>query len=288
LARKRPKALGPAQGSEPSGALYVNAWLFDGMDPDTWIPGIKRLGLDGVEVRATQLYQDDMGALWSKLASHGLRVGAVHAGVDMTPFSFGSIASNVASDREPTLEWLELTMELMQAAGIKRLILYPGYIKYGSPPGYNSRMTLASLNRLKTKAQNCGVCIIIETAYGQEAYPHTANLQSLISSVNSSWVKAGMNTANTQLLEGSFSTALANTLDYVHLSNYTPLSNAMKKNNYTPLTVGEISASSLKSILSGRRNAGRATCIYMLQPDNPLGALGDFFKKDQGEGLRPN
>ncbi|MEI6297798.1 MAG: hypothetical protein WCO84_09270, partial [bacterium] len=93
LAMSRPAVLRPAQSNEPAGALYVNAWLFDGVHPNTWIPAIKQLGLNGVEIRATQLYKDDMAALWSKLANQGLRVGAVHAGVDMTPFSFGSIAS---------------------------------------------------------------------------------------------------------------------------------------------------------------------------------------------------
>jgi hypothetical protein len=279
LAMSRPSALSPAQGSEPSGALYVNAWLFDGMSPDTWIPAVKYLGLKGVEIRATQLYRDDMAALWSKLASQGLRVGAVHAGVDMPPFSFGSIASNVVSDREPTLQWLELTMELMRDAGINRLILYPGYTKYGSPAGYNSNVTLASLNRLKTKAQSCGVTIMVETAYGQDTYATTSSLQGLISSVNSSWVKTGMNTANTQLTEGSFSTTYAQTWDYVHLSNYKLLPNGLKRNNYTPLTDGVITTSTFNSILSSRQGSGRATCIYMLNPDRPIGVLCDFLNK---------
>ena len=278
LAMKRPSALSPAQGSEPSGALYVNAWLFDGVHPNTWVPTVKQLGLNGVEIRATQLYHDNMGALWSKLATQGLRVGAVHAGVDMTPFSFGSIASDLDSDREPTLQWLELTMELMRDAGIKRLILYPGYKVYGDSSPYKSSQTLASLNRLKTKAQSCGVTIMVETAQGQETYPQTSNLQSLISRVDSPWVEVGMNTANTQLAEGSFSTSLANTLDYVHLSNFKPLSNGWKRSNYAPLTGGQISTDSLNSILASRKSSGRATCIYMLQPEDPLGALSDFLK----------
>ena len=278
LAKRRPAPLRPAQGSEPSGALYVNAWLFDDTDPNTWIPSVKQLGLNGVEIRAMQLYQDNMGALWSKLASQGLRVGAVHAGVDMTPFSFGSIASDLDSDREPTLQWLELTMELMRDAGIKRLILYPGYKVYGDSSPYKSGQTLASLNRLKTKARSCDVTIMVETAQGQETYPQTSNLQSLISRVDSPWVKAGMNTANTQLAEGSFSTSLANTLDYVHLSNFKPLSNGWKRSNYAPLTGGQISTGSLNSILASRKSSGRATCIYMLQPEDPLGALSDCLK----------
>jgi hypothetical protein len=278
LARKRPPALRPAQGSESSGALFVNAWLFDGEDPKIWIPAIKKLGLNGVEIRATQLFGDNMPALWSMLASQGLRVGAVHAGVDLTPFSFGSIASDLDSDRLPTLEWLELTMELMRDAGIKRLVLYPGYKVYGDSSPYKSSQTLASLNRLKTKAQSCGVTIMVEVAQGQETYPQTANLQSLIASVNSPWVKAGMNTANTQLAEGSFSTPLANTLDYVHLSNYKPLTNGWKRSNYAPLTDGEMPVATLCAVLADRQSTGRATCIYMLNPNNPLGALGDFLK----------
>ncbi|MCX6873372.1 MAG: sugar phosphate isomerase/epimerase [Verrucomicrobia bacterium] len=279
LAMIRPAALGPAQGGEPSGALYVNSWLYDGLDPDTWLPAVKSLGLDGVEIRAAQLYRDDMAALWSKLGSHGLRVGAVHAGADMPPFSFGSIASDLHSDREPTLQWLELTMELMQDAGIKRLILYPGYKVYGSGSPYTSSQTLASLSRLKTKAQSCGVTIMVETAYGQETYLQTANLQGLISSVDSPWVKVGMNTANTWLAEGSFSTPLANTLDYVHLSSFKPLTNGWKRSNYAPLTDGEIPVGTLNGILADRRSTGRATCIYMLSPDNPLGALADFLNR---------
>ncbi|MCX6873370.1 MAG: TIM barrel protein [Verrucomicrobia bacterium] len=285
LAMSRPAALGPAQGSEPSGALYVNAWLFDGVDPNTWIPAIKQLGLNGVEIRATQLYRDDIAALWSKLASQGLRVGAVHAGVDMPPFSFGSIASNVALDREPTLEWLELTLELMRDAGIKRLILYPGYTKYGSAPGYNSNVTLASLNRLKTKAQSCGVTIMVEVAQGQDTYANTSSLQGLIASVNSPWVKAGINTANTQLAEGKFSASLAGTLDYVHLSNYKPLTNGCKRSNYAPLTDGEMPVATLGAVLADRQSTGRPTCIYMLNPNNPLGDLGDFLKMQPRQDL---
>jgi endonuclease IV len=170
-------------------------------------------------------------------------------------------------------------MELMRDAGIKRLILYPGYKVYGDSSPYTSSQTLSSLNRLKTKARSCGVTIMVETAYGQQTYPNTSNLQGLITSVNSPWVIAGMNTANTQLAEGSFSTALANTLDYVHLSNYKPLSNGWKRSNYTPLTDGQIPTSTFSSILSGRRNAGRATCIYMLNPERPIGALCDFVNK---------
>jgi len=257
--------------------LFVNAWLFDGVDPKTWIPAIKKLGLNGVEIRATQLFGDNMPALWSMLASQGLRVGAVHAGVDMTPFSFGSIASDLDSDRLPTLQWLELTMELMRDAGIKRLVLYPGYKVYGDSSPYKSGQTLASLNQLKTKAQSCGITIMVEIAQGQETYPQTANLQGLIASVNSPWVKAGMNTANTQLAEGKFSTSLAGTLDYVHLSNYKPLPNGWKRSNYAPLTDGELPVATLCAVLADRQGTGRATCIYMLNPNNPLGALGDFL-----------
>ena len=53
-------------------------------------------------------------------------------------------------------------MELMRDAGIKRLVLYPGYKVYGNSSPYTSSQTLASLNRLKTKAQNCSVTIVVE------------------------------------------------------------------------------------------------------------------------------
>lgn len=272
----RPTALS-AQSAEPAGALYVNQWLFDGMDNQQWVKNVKALGLTGVDLKATKLFDTDMQEIWSLLQANGLRVGAIHAAVDMAPFSFGNIASdNPTPDREPVLEWLELTMDLMHDAGITRLILYPGYRNGSMAAPFSSTHAVSSFQRLAAKAGTCGVKIIIEISRGQELYTSTAAVQGLVNTINSPNVSAGVNTANSSMRNENPITAInsigGTNVEYVHLASFSG-----SENNgliyYNSLQQGYVSINNMKTIYNARRAAGKATSIYLVEPEAPVDTL---------------
>jgi sugar phosphate isomerase/epimerase len=200
----------PKQNSEPDSATYVNAWLFEGKDPAQWVPELKALGLSGVEVKATDFYRPQMKELWGLLKENGLRVGAIHAGVDMQPFNFGTLSSSDKNFREPVLQWLEKTMGQMKKAGIDRLVLYTGYKRehrYLQTLKHDGSEYLPSLKRLAKTAETLGLTLVVEGADHQQCR-RDSELIELVNQVNSPAVAAGMDIGSSALFKANYKNEL--------------------------------------------------------------------------------
>lgn len=339
----------PRQSKEKAGSLYVNAWLFDGIDPEKWVPEIKNLGFAGVEVKGTDFYRPEMRKLWDVLKKHGLRVGSVHAGVNMQPFNFGTISACDERFRQPVLKWLEKTMDVMKASGIDRLVVYTGYKRehrYLDPIGlrHDGSMYLDSLKRLAKKAKSTGIKIIVEGCQHQQLR-QAHELRALIDEVNSPYIVAGMDVGSNEQFRANYINELkveytlrnigfaipiepvymkvgddwrsdiwrlrdididevyddsvmatapkgaiadyallskSNNLDYMHISNLSKYSNGHYQNDHTSLSKGIIDVDVYKQILSDWKQTGKASCLYLLNPDDPMKALKesvDLLKK---------
>jgi len=184
------------QNAEPAAAIYVNAWLFEGIDSSKWVPVVKELGLSGIELRGTDLYRPEMKKLWARLNEAGLHVGTVHVGVDLVPFNFGTIASDDDKFREPVLKWLEKTMDIMHQAGISRLVLYPGYrrdMSYESKLNHFGTHTISSLKRLAEYAEEKGIKIILE-GHHHQLYRKLNEQLDILKKVNSDAIALGLDT----------------------------------------------------------------------------------------------
>ena len=328
----------PKQDAEPDQALYVNAWLFEGKDPAQWVPELKRLGLCGVEVKASDFYRPEMKELWSLLKENGLRVGAIHAGVDMQPFNFGTISSCDVNFREPVLQWLERTMEQMKRVGIGRMVLYTGYTRehrYLTTIKHDGSEYLPSLKRLAKSAEKLGLTLVVEGAdHQQRRYDN--DLIDLVKQVNSPNVVAGMDIGANALFKANYMNELkieytmrnigfaiaidpvymqvsddwrsdvwrlknvdvdkvydasvmksapvgaleaynnlvdTQLLKYLHISNFTKYSNGLCQNTHVALTDGVVPMDVYLTILSKWRQQGGATCLYLLDPEQPMGTL---------------
>ena len=224
-----------------------------------------------------------MKNLWQQLRKDGLRIGAVHVGVDLVPFSFGTISSDEDSVREYTLKWLENTMKIMKDVNVNRLIIYPGSKRnysYLEDAGvyHTGSQTLPSLKRLAVTAKKYNIDILVETIQNQETYRGSKALLELISRVNSPNVKPALNIANVRLqnenpLEAIEELGKDKALEYVHLSNYKRFPNGIRLNNYCSLMQGEISMDVYRQIFKNRQKQGLPVCIYMLTADRPLESL---------------
>ena len=283
LAAEMPEPLQPVQPAEPTGALYVNSWLFEGKEPASWIPALKQMGLAGVEIRATDLFDPNMANLWRELHSAGLRVGAVNAGVDLTPYSAGGLGTKVARRRETTLAWLERIMDLMSPAGIERLIVYPDKVdeNYQSLEEHRQMMG-QSLARLAVKAQERGITICLENmpravSWGPPLSGHSHELLSFIAAADSSAIKPALDTAHAtiagQEILQAFERLRPQGLQYVHLSDCRRLPNGLILDRHLPLATGDVDAAVLRKVFTQCKQAGLATCLHITAQSDPLGAL---------------
>ena len=276
------------QAQEQPKPLYVNAWLFEDVAPKNWVPQIKKLGINGVEVKATTLYRPEFKDVWSLLKKEGMTVGAVHAGPDLVPFNFGVISSDDPDFIDPLLAWLEKTMEIMADAGIPRLVLYPGYrtrvIYIDQKISHAGSHTPKSLKRLCKKAKELGLEIIIESAPYQ-LYQKPEDLVKLAKDINSPVLKLGFDTGATAMIhngndiESNLDKTLkflseSELLDYVHLSDLRHHPNGTLIHNHKPLGEGIIPENAYKKMLSICHDINKPVSLYLLvSKEEPLKAL---------------
>ena len=275
LSIDKPSPLTPAQSKEPPGALYVNEWLFEDKEPNEWVPKIKKMGLEGIEISATRLFSPDMPKLWAALSNVGLRVGAVNAAVDLTPYIVGGLSTKVERRRETSLAWLERILEIMAVAGIDRLVVYPGTLDEQEQSIQEYKNTMAqSLRKLGSKAEDLSIKVVVENV---PLVCGSRDLLDFIVASDSPAVKLSFDTAhaliaNEDLLE-TFTTLSKRGLDYVHLSNCRQLPTGLVLDQHLPLTEGEISLDIYHEIITLRIRAGKASCIHMVTPGDPIKTL---------------
>ncbi len=277
LAQELPAPLAPAQSAEPAGALYVNSWLLEGMDPAEWIPVVKELELTGIEIRGTDLFDPAMPELWRRLRDAGLQIGAVNAGVDLVPYIFGGLSTKVNRRRETTLAWLARVMDIMAEAGISRLVVYPDKSDETYQTTAECReMLVASLARLGEQAGGRGLTVVVEGAPGR-MFGRSQELRGVVAACDCPAVRLSLDLAHAQT-EGedplqAFATLCKAGLDYVHFSNCRRLPNGLVLDQHLPLTEGDISTKVYPEILSQWSGEGQATCIHIVSSDQPLSYL---------------
>ena len=282
LAAPKPEIPGPAQKPEKPGSLYVNRWLFDDVEPSEWIPSIAGMGLDGVEIRATDLYDPKFPEMRNRILDAGLHIGTVNAAVDVTPFIFGHIGDRYPRRNEPTLIWLEQVLEIMAESGIKRIIVR-GDCPW--PPPENDDMLIESLQRLTGKSEELGISILLENVghWGikfKMAASTSTELVDVIERSNTSSLRASFDTAHAVVvgedpLQAFQRVSRSGLLEYVHLSNsLSPeICMPMVLDQHVPLEQGDISLDVYKKILQQISEQNLSSSIHMVTHENPIQTL---------------